>query len=505
MPTLGVPLNPVLASGRRSPPQGHGTDAVNAHPRGRFRDRVPVLIAAAAVLGPFAVLLAVLAEHGTGFPVQDDWNVYLTSFDWLIRGDLSVLWASVSEHRVVISRILHFLEYAVVGDSRALLFFSPGLQLIFAGFALKRLSVDHPFSTGVRGAVLRCGTWFALSALLFSPIQAWAFARTAYLEIFALNLGALVFFLGLTRWHLPWALAGLILAVCSTPGWLALIPTAIAFFAYSALVASDSPPLRRQLRVAIPLLLISALVAAVYLLPFDHPNNSGDGHRPLHLLVEYLFLNPVHVLGQYVAFLGFPVSVLGLAGPVSDAVAPEDILTSSRIFGLLYLAFAGTLLGMRWYSRRSLDWASCYVLFTLALSFAIALARTPILGQSAVVNYAYSAYVVPGWAVALYLLVRSFDFAAGSRKAEVRNIVLAGSMALVLVTSSYQRGRLPLLGTLNGQKYLQSLYVESFLSPASAEAMWETARILDHPDPERVFEGTAILKEHDLVPRNWSR
>lgn len=464
------------------------------------------MIAAAAVLVPFTVLLAVLAEHGTGFPVQDDWNVYLTSFDWLIRGDLSVLWASVAEHRVVLSRILHFFQYAVVGDSRALLFFSPALQLVFAFAALRRLSTDYPFSESVPGYILRLGAWLFFSALLFSPVQAWAFARTAYLEIFALNLGALVFLLGLTRWHLPWALIGLILAVCSTPGWLALIPTAVLFFVYSAVLATDSPPLRRQLRVAIPLLLISGLLAAAYLFPFEHPNNSGgSGHRPLHLLLEYLVSNAGQILGQYVAFLGFPVCVIGLAGPVSNVIAPEDLLLSSRVFGLLYLVFAGVLVGTRWRSGRGLDWATCHVLFTLLLSFAITLARTPILGQSAVVNYAYSAYAVPGWAVALFFLLRSFDDAAGSRTTTVRNVVVAYSLGLLLVASSYQRGRVALLGTLHGQKYLQSLYVKNFLSPASTEAMWESARILDHPDPERVFVGTAILKKHGLVPRNWSR
>lgn len=476
-----------------------------APPTARLRVRAPFLVAGAAVVVPFAFLVAILAEHGTGFLVQDDWNVYVTSFGWLLRGDLSVLWASVSEHRVVLSRILHFLEYTLVGDSRALLFFSPALQLVFAFAALRRLTVDYPFSLGLPGFVRRSVAWFCFSALLFSPIQGWAFARTAYLEIFGLNLGALVFLLGLTRWHLPWALVGLLLAVCSTPGWLALIPIALVFFAYSARFATDVPPLRRQLRVAIPLLLVAGLLAVAYVLPFEHPNNSGAGHRPMSHLFVYLFSNPAHALGQYLAFLGFPVSIIGTTAPLSDVVSPDQVLSASRVFGFLYLAFVGGLVASRWRSRRSLDLASCYLLFNLGLSFAITLARTPILGDNAVLNYAYSAYVVPGWAIAVYLLFRTFDGPARSMVVEVRNIAAPCALALLLVASSVQRGRLPFLGTLHGQRYLQSLYVENFLSPASVEAQRASARILDYAEPERVFEGTAMLKEHDLVPRNWTR
>jgi hypothetical protein len=471
-----------------------------------LRARSHLLVAGAAVLVPWALLIVELAEHGTGFPVQDDWNVYITSFDWLLRGDLTVLWASVSEHRVVLSRVLHFLQYTLVHDSRALLFFSPALQLVFAFAALWRLSVDHPFSPSRPGAVLRTCAWFFFSALLFSPIQAWAFARTAYVEIFALNLGALVFLLGLTRWRLGLTLGGLLLAVCSTPGWLALIPLALVFFVYSGACARDAPPLRRQLRLAVPVLLIAALIALLYVLPFDHPNNSGAGHRPMSQLVEYLASNPVYVLGQYLAYLGFPVVVLGTVTPLSDVITPTEMIATSRVFGLLYLAFAGLLAATILRSRRSLDLASLYVLFTVGLSFSIALARTPILGQSAVVNYAYSAYVAPGWALALYLWIRWFDDAARSFTLPVlRNIAAACALALILVASSYQRGRVALIGSLHGQRYLQSLYVRDFLSPSSAEAKWESARILDHPDPERVFEGTAILVDHDLVPRNWGR
>lgn len=487
-----------------SPQESHGSGAPGSVNQ-RLRRLGPSLVAAIGVFLPFAVMTAVLAVHGTGFLVQDDWNVYVTSFDWLMRGDLSVLWASVSEHRVVLSRLLHFLEYAVVGDSRALLYFSLALQLIFAFTVLRRLSADYPFSADVQGALLRVAAWFFVSALLFSPIQAWAFARTAYLEIFTLNFGSLVFLLGLTRWKLGWTIAGLLVAVCSTPGWLALVPTALLFFAYSMLVARDAPPLRRQLRFAIPLLLTAGLLAVAYVFPFDHPNNSGASHRPMSVLLLELVSNPLASLGQYLAFLGFPVCVVGTTAPLSDVVTPSDILRASRVFGVVYLAFAGLLVVLRWRSRRSLDLATSYVLFSVVLSFAITLARKPILGDLAVVNYAYSAYTVPGWAFAAYLWFRWFDEGALSKLAVARNLAAASALALLLVATGYQRGRVALIGTLHGQKYLLSLYVDNFLSPSSEEARWESARVLDHPDPGEVFEGTAILKELDLVPRNWHR
>lgn len=470
------------------------------------RSRVALLVAGSAVLLPFGALVLQLARHGTGFLVGDDWNVYLTSFDWLLRGDLTVLWASVSEHRVVLSRTLHFLEYTLIGDSRALLFVSPLIQLVFAWLALGRLSADRPFSTTTPGFVLRAGAWFCFAAMLFSPIQAWAFARTAYLEIFGLLLGALLFLLGLTRWRLGLSLAGLGLAVASTPGWLGLIVTAIPLLGYSALFHRHRVPLRRQMRFALPLLLIAAALALLYMLPFEHPNDSGAEHPGLISLLGYFVSEPLHVLGQYVAFLGFPVAVAGLATPLGKEVTPEALLAASRVFGSLYLGFAAVLLVPRLRARRALDLASCYVLFTLLLSFSIALARTPLLGQTAVLNHAYCAYVAPGWAFALYLWFRCFD--EGSSRldpAVLRNFAAAFGLSLLLVASSYQRGRVALIGTLNGQKYLMSLYVGTFLSPASEERRWEAARVLDNPDPARVFEGTAMLLEHDLVPRNWTR
>ena len=474
------------------------------HPVLRLINRFLAQLAALTI--PALPVILIIRRHGSGFPVQDDWIIYILSFDYLINGDLTVLWASICDHRVVFSRILHFLEYTLLGDTRPLLYFAPTIQFVFALILLRRLTADYAFSPHPYGTLIQTTAWFFTAMLLFSPIQAWAFARSNYLEIYLLNLGSLIFIIGLTSWHLRSTMAGLVLALGSTPGWLALIPTTLLFLAFNLLVSKQlHSAAHRMQRFGAPLLVALITFAALYLYPFEHPYKANcSGYGTFRESIVYLYSNFGHVIGQYLSFLGFPVSAVvtvTLDGQLVPMYAHS--LVVSRILGTIYVLLSTILVGHRLRKTRAFDFCTCYLSYTLILSFSITLTRTPLLGDYVVIiNYAYSAYTVTGWAVMIFLLLRSFD----SPTLPDVNTVLRNGLVLVLIvagTLSYLWGIGVLLESLHGQKFLRHLYRQDILASSTVDARRQATGILFPAFPTKVIEGTDMLNRHHILPRNW--
>ena len=486
-----------------TPTEPFSPDAQLTPPVFRLANRPLAQLAALTI--PSLLVILILAQHGSGFPVEDDWIVYILSFDYLINGDLTVLWASFCEHRVVFSRILHFLEYSLLRDTRPLLFFSPAMQFVFGLILLRRLTADYAFSPRRYGTIMQTGAWFFTSTLLFSPIQAWAFARTAYLEIYLLNLGSLIFILGLTRWRLRSAMAGLVLALGSSPGWLALIPTTLLFLTVNLLAWQKlRSPAQRMQRFGAPLLVALITFAAFYLYPFEHPYNVKC-HGAFRELIAYLFSNFWYVVRQCLSFLGFPVSAL-LSVTLDGQPVPLNAysLVVSGILGTVYVLVSTILIVHRLWKHSAFDFCTCYLSYTLILSFAITLTRTPLLADNVVINYAYSAYSVPGWAVMIFLLFRSFDSPTSPDEVTVlRNGLVLLLLVGGIIAFSYQRGIVVLLRSLDGQKYLNSLYVKDILGSSTVDARNHATGLLFPVYPTKVIEGTEMLKRHHILPKNW--
>lgn len=451
---------------------------------------------------PALWLVAILARNGTGFVIADDWTVYILSFDYLHRGDLTVLWAAVQEHRAVWSRLLHYFEFAVLRDSRPILYLSILVQWAFTVIALRRLESEAPFASTRLAGTARAGAFLAFAALAFSPIQAWAVARTAYVEIFLLQLGALLCLLGLVRRRYLLAFAGFCLALGATPGWVAIYPTAMVWLFARARGerAQGNAALAPHLRVAAALTAVFALAAAAYFFAPPHPNDTSWAGAATSRFLRGLLAHLGRAIGHWLGLLGFalcpPDRLLG-GGPA----APSRTVALAMLLGTTYVLVAAVLVLRRISAARELELHHAYLVFSLGVTASIALARSPILGDTVAVNYAYSAYTIPGWAVLAYLLFHRLSRAAGPRAA-ARLAAAALACGLVLAASR-SRGGLELAGTLGGQRYFMGRFAKTFLAPATAEERHETAIALFHAQPAAVEEGVRMLERLDLVPRNW--
>jgi hypothetical protein len=286
---------------------------------------------------------------------------------------------------------------------------------------------------------------------------------------------------------------------------MALIPATILFLGVNLVALNDSQVAIQTLkRYGAPILLTTAGMAVVYLYPLDHPHNFLCHSSFLELLV-YLVSNVSSVIGQYLSFLGFPVCWLSsITHEGQPAAMNAQLLAVSRVFGAVYVLATVASIVRSLRKTATLAFHDYYLSYTAILAFTIVLARTPVLGDITVINYAYSAYMVPGWSVLIFLLIRSFDTPhSPTISVACRDVLVLLMLVGVTLMFSYQRGRTALLGTLDGQEYLNSLYVKEIVEPSTTEARDNAAAVLSPSNPTNVIEGTDMLKRNRFLPSNW--
>ena len=448
--------------------------------------RSPLALQAAclgAALAPLLFVSALIYARGIGFYHFDDWN-YVLAMEYLARHDWRALFTSVCEHRPIAAKLGFYVTYRLGLDTT---------PLIYAGLLAKLVTV----LLIVRGARepgagrSPLAPWdvlvaFVASVFVFSTAQAWAFARSVYAEIFLCALGAVSFVFGLTHRRWAWLVLGLVLSVTSTPGWIALIPTLVAVMVLGAV--SDGTA-RVEVRHMVLLGALLALLAA-HAARYDHPNELRlCDHPTLSAAVGAAARAPLDFAGAFLRFIGFPVALLPSLGglPVVQGLA-----------GLLFVVFAA----VRTVSvRGNVDFGATLLMWTLVVGLAITLTRNPVLPPSAFpVNFAYSGYVMPGWATAVVLAIL---WIRESIRADWRRRSLTVAVALVCAggVASYAAGTRVMLDTMSGIAYYRDLYREGIILGKS-EPM-EVARTLYAPWPEFVVRGTSALRTLGDFPRSW--
>jgi hypothetical protein len=448
--------------------------------------RSPLALQAAvlgAALGPFLFVSALIYARGVGFYHFDDWN-YVLAMEHLAQHDWRALFTSVCEHRPIAAKLGFYVTYRLGLDTTPLIY--AGLLAKLVTVLLIVRGVREPGAGRSPLAPLDVLLAFVASVFVFSPVQAWAFARAVYAEIFLCALGAVAVVFGLSQRRWAWLALGLVVSLTSTPGWFALIPTLVAVMVLGAVSSGTA---RVEIRHVVLLGGLLALLAA-YAARYDHPNELQlCGHPSITAAVGAAARAPLDFGGALLRFIGFPVAFVPSLGglPVVQGLA-----------GLLFVVFAV----MRLVSVRGrMDFGATLLVWTLVVCLAITLTRHPVLPPSAFpVNFAYSGYVMPGWATAAVLAIlwiRELGRADWLR----RGLTVAVALVCAGGVTSYAAGTRVMLDTMSGIGYYRDLYREGIILGKS-EPM-EVARKLYAPWPEFVVRGTSALRTMGDFPRSW--
>jgi hypothetical protein len=262
-------------------------------------------------------------------PFWDMWEGYLNFFIRLSDSDWSVWWELHNEHRIVLARILFWLDFKLFDGSVVF--------LIVCNYLLAVISVTM-FSvilkTSRLGGRFTCAHWVLITSIIslcFSWIQSenfsWGFQSQFFLAQ-TLPLIALHFlFLASTSaqhknfWFAIAAIVGAMCAGTMANGVIALpCMVAAAFF------------LRLSLSKTLLLICLASVVIALYLYGYNPPHRGGSPWA-------FLYGSPVELFLFTLTYLGGPFFYLAKNSLVAAQVAGTVLLLgwlllSVRIFSL---------------------------------------------------------------------------------------------------------------------------------------------------------------------------
>lgn len=276
-------------------------------------------------------------------PYWDMWSGYLGFWYRLADGDLSAWWVQHNEHRIVLARLLFWLDVSWLQGSGVLLLTTVVASTAIAAFVLLcllriRLKEEGPLTATRSGYLLIAAPTAALAfAWMQSENLIWGF-QIAFVLSCLLGLCSFVALAlsaqagGTGRRATSWAIAALLCA--------AMAPWTIASGLLVPFLAAILAWLLRLSRLLVGILIATALASFIaYRLDYVEP----AGHAsPLQSLTG----QPIEVLKYLVVFLGGPVwhttgslvlSQMAGAGLVlSAAIAlPAALRGSARMGGAL--------------------------------------------------------------------------------------------------------------------------------------------------------------------------
>lgn len=459
------------------------------------------------VVLPLSIYTVFIAARCSGFYMLDDW-VYVLSFQYLAEGDAGALWAPVCEHRAVFAKLAHFLCYGLGFDGKPLLFISQGLQGTTALLLIAALSRELAFPKDAAGRLFAVFSATALTLVLFTPVQAWAMVRSTYVEAFLCVLGGVVVVVGLTRSSVWLLTLGIVLSLLSTPGWIVLLPFfLVVTVLFRVFPLAGNAFLRKYGPVFFILL---CLVLIIYKLPFEHPaGHVACSHPSMLDMLKSLFVTPGRLLLHFIAYLGFVMSWMPGVFVARDALTTGQLLWGACLFGALYVVGSLYFLWEYFVRKHGSCCAVLVLIWTLLMGGALTLSRSPVLDVHFIRNYFYPVYVVPGWAVLLYLLVHKLHGLMLVEKSTVaKKWLLTGGVLLVCLTIplSFVKGLDAMQSSARGVRYLEKRYREAFIQgPVPFPEQQETAAVIFPAFPDMVLQGTTMLKDLQGFPEAWKQ
>lgn len=319
--------------------------------------RTRLAAALAALLATAFVVLAITgtARMYTPVPFWDMWGATLGFYIAITDGASWLWWAQHNEHRIVLSRLLFWLDYEFFGGLSIFLLVMNHVFVALAVLLFWRLSRDRLQETKADQATLFLVTCF-LIAWLYQWIQhenlAWAFQS----QFFLAQLLPLCAFYWLHRsavnepGNSDFVLACVLGIACA--GTMANGILALPLMALYALIT------RLRIWQLLVLCGLSVVVLGLYFHDYQSPPHHGS-------TVATLLQQPVQVVQFVLLYLGTPFFNLFGRGDVGSAMAMastcvmaaialiflfrgirsprQNTLVLALVFGIIYLA--GTALG----------------------------------------------------------------------------------------------------------------------------------------------------------------
>ncbi len=349
-------------------------------------------------------------------PFWDEWDSYLNFYTTVKSGDYSAWWSQHNEHRLVISKLLFWIDLSFFNGSRAFLlvidfFFILFIPVVFSYIWLRLGPKSFAF------VIPFFFTWFLW--WVQEENFTWAFQS----QLILAQLLPLLAFLALqksadsygtsTRWFAISVLLGILSIGTMANGVLALPLLTI----FSIVIGHG------RLRV---LLLLTLSVLGVLL--YFHGWAPNPGHGSMSAAVRD---QPMDLVLYFLAYLGGPFSFLVGKGPFGMALA--QVLGVVLIFGSAVLAF----LALRERSQRKIQLALLFfILFVGGSGLGTAGARV-IFGLDQALSGRYQTPLLMAWAAFFIVLVSFRD----KYSFEVKKAKLVFILAIVVLLMIPVQGR----------------------------------------------------------------
>ncbi|WP_031362317.1 hypothetical protein [Caballeronia sordidicola] len=356
----------------------------------------------------FCTTIHGIVNHYSPIPFSDQWDGYLGFVHQLRLGHRSAWWEQHNEHRLVLARILFWIDAYIFGGRNIFLLIA-GMSIQFFTLLLFVKQAQKGRTPVPRLAIVGIALSF-----LFSWIQqenfVWGF-QSQFLMVYLFALCAFATFgLGIAdtrpRWHGTYGASALAV--------LATLSMGNGIFVF-AILCFQSLIMRRPWRELAVLLVSGGIVATIYFHGFqrlDQGFPSVEPHTALRLIPHF-----------FLVFMG------------SAAFAAERDITVGTIFGLLSLA-AMTYLAVSLYVQRAITPYRGFLIAGYALvvmsAIAATLGRYPMgIGQATV-----SRYDTPMLISLTCLILLGLDTI---KNIKWRGIALLGAAILATWIASFQR------------------------------------------------------------------
>lgn len=291
----------------------------------------------------FAGLLAIaLVRHYSSVPYWDMWDGYLDFYNRILDGDLTAWWYQHNEHRIVLSRLLFWMDIAWFGGKSAFLIVVNFLLAVSAALLMAGI-----FREMFREQRYGKSHWLLFTLCLTMPLSwmqeenlSWAFQSQFFLA-HILPLAAFVcFYLSEKTQNWRWFLASLFLGIASV-GAMANGVAVLPILAVLSIFASDSPTKKS---------LAYGLTAGSMLLLYFSDYRSPPGHGSL---AETISQHPWEMLKYIALYVGSPLHFL--LENVTPKTWETAVLNLSMVSGFaLMLGSAAILLSVLQCPRKRL-------------------------------------------------------------------------------------------------------------------------------------------------------
>ncbi|GMT50034.1 MAG: hypothetical protein IEMM0008_1573 [bacterium] len=419
------------------------------------------------ILIPFILSILWVSIYGTGIYFRDEW--YLAdSFKQLYDLDLSALWDQHNEHRIVLTKLILYLNYVLGFDTLFIMYLNQFIHLITSFFLAIGIISEMKLSNKLISKSFISLFIFILFAFLFSPTQSdnilWSFQNQWYLCL----MGTVLSIIGVHKLKYSWTLPGILISYLSLASWVAIIPVYIIYFIFLYFNLKDS----YKNKVIIFILSHLALFIGLLILYL------WDLNKTVGLGEILLFLkNPMTFIGYVLAFLGSPMAWS---------------LWSAQVFGVIFLVCFVYLAYIN-FKQRQLSMGLLLIIWVLAVASLIGLGRLGY-GELQALSSRYSTFVLPGWAVICIYIIYLTRSLGKYKTYSIRIVVLA----VLLMT--YAKGLLLLGDDLRIKKKGLKCYQELVLKKKQGDR--NCLKILDK-SIANLLSSTETLEKLYGIPSSW--